>query len=648
MKASLEDKIRDAMAFRDRLSLSPSQLPRNGGRLLPNESSKLSGSIQESAEAIPRPDTSACGGGKKMVKIDPNVQMSAERMYNTAKLQQKKIEAMRLEKEKELTFTPELVSSRNKREATVSDGQRFETLYQDSVHRRQKIEQEREKSKLNKECTFTPRTTALPKSLKKKLAKRPPSPLRAGDRLFANAKEIEEKKKALREQLEQSENLTFKPEITEKAKRAASGDALARAHSLHAAHKDRDKKIEQKRGEIELKGCTFKPKINRQQAAGTASSPKPATVQDRLIQYASKVEQKREQRRKELEAEEKQECTFAPKIAALAPPSEGSASCADSEVQPPSGEIHDRLYREAQVREHRKAQLAQQHDQSRGITFEPNAGKEAKRKVDPSVFERLSLASKKTAQEQELLKAKEEQELKNCTFAPNINRKNRLKRRESKEKVWNRLHKEREGVELERTRTRRMSEVKDCTFAPKVNRPRRDSASTTPSQNDQGFWNRLSTDNGRAQKIDKLKRSIEERERASCTFQPKLFARPPSPRPSEREKQGIFERLSCTKSLDQKKKEREKERQARELEECTFAPKIGKVSHALGALKTSSVDSQEERQEVDLETKVEPRSNDAKTGFLQRLEDQAGKQARLQQESKAKGQKAADNTEIPT
>ena len=632
MKGSLEDKIRDAMAFKDRLSLSPSQVSRTKPVLVPRQPEAIF--PQSGTPAPANPPTPG-------VRIDPAVQMSSERLYNNAKLQQEKLETLRQKREKELTFTPELISSRNKRDATLSQGERFETLYQDSLQRRKKIEEEQEKAKLNKECTFTPRTTDLPRSLRKKWVNRPPSPGRSGDRLYANAKIMELKKKLLREQMEQKENLTFKPEITEKAKRASSGDAMARAHSLYASHKDQAKKIEEKSKEYELKGCTFKPKINRQPVTEKGATPEPATVQERLLQYGSKVEKKRQQRRKELEDQRNQECTFVPKIASLAANTASTLS-SDAEIKPPSGEIHDRLYREAQDREQRKTMLAHEHDKASGITFAPNITNEPKRKVDPAVFDRLSAPSRRAAQEEEMLKTREQQELKHCTFAPNISSApNRLKRRESGEKVWNRLHKERDGVEQERTRTRRRSEVKDCTFAPKVNKPRKNSVTTANSKTDQEYWKRLSGDDRRAQKIKDLKRSIEEKERASCTFKPKLYARPPSPRLRE-SKQSIFERLSCTKELDKKKKQREEERQARELEECTFAPKI---SESPRVLKKPSVESiVEQVPKIALESKQQPRNNVPKKGFLQRLEDQATSESKCEEDAQA----LQEGTEKPT
>ena len=74
-----------------------------------------------------------------------------------------------------------------------------------------------------------------------------------------------------------------------------------------------------------------------------------------------------------------------------------------------------------------------------------------------------------------------ERELAECTFKPRISKGSETTSFKSKQNIWDRLHGEREGVQLLRDEIKRQKDREHCTFQPTVSEASRTIASTVSS-----------------------------------------------------------------------------------------------------------------------------------------------------------------------
>uniref|UniRef100_A0A7S2RH79 Uncharacterized protein n=1 Tax=Mucochytrium quahogii TaxID=96639 RepID=A0A7S2RH79_9STRA len=451
------------------------------------------------------------------------------RLYEKALEQRAHLEKKREEAQKELSFSPKLVSSKKLRNkgATTPGRSRYDMLYESGKMKKNRLEQEAEKRRAHPDgCTFSPEVNAS----KRKSASKSQH-LKRSDQLYANAKTLEAKKKAMAKEVSRQEmsSCSFTPEITKKAKakRAASPGPSARMTEMYREHKEREDRLNSLRGKRELEACTFKPSINRRRKSDASGVPSAASVQERLTQYQHELERKKAEIKAKQAEELKKECTFKPEIKSRPPtPQRGRG--------PTEGAIHERLFHEAKQKKERQSELKGKHEQA-APKPRPSSARRS-RPGEASVFDRLA-TPKKTQAGNDKTEDLAVRELEECTFQPNALKTITNKKSSPGAGVpcWERLH--RESKEVKEVREEMKARQEKSTSVVKL----RNSVGGTGKP----IWERLNEDG------KKVKDKAEERERermaqemAECTFKPQISVDTP-------QKAGtpIWDRLAASKAV---------------------------------------------------------------------------------------------------
>jgi len=452
-------------------------------------------------------------------------------MRAKAEQQRKRDEAIKNEN----SFNPTLISSKKLRNRTNTPGRnRHEVLYQ-KASARQAATPTREL----KECTFTPQTN------KRKTPKQESSPASRAERLYADAKLLEKKRKDKAEQIRrEQENFTFKPQITARARsiRPASPNPTSRTTELHKQYQGKAERLSAAKEALETKDCTFKPKINeRRSSSGSAPAPV-GTVQDRLAEYHKQLEAKREALRLKALEEEKKELTFQPNISRRpqTPTRTGRGPAADT--------IHNRLYEEASSREVNQ-------------NTEEDDTKEVANKVRPNSASTQRLSTPKMAHEAANQAAGAE-DLRECTFKPNAKKCCAISANgtatsigeRSSQPLWERLHKESKGIKERRETLMMQKEMDECSFKPNINRsPTSEDQKKKKSSSQKPIWDRLNSD-ARKKKLDELEKAKADLELASCTFKPQISNSGQTSATTPAAKTPIWERLSTPNTNSSKRR----------------------------------------------------------------------------------------------
>mmetsp|Transcript_10670 Transcript_10670/g.21008 ORF Transcript_10670/g.21008 Transcript_10670/m.21008 type:complete len:1055 (-) Transcript_10670:69-3233(-) len=544
--------------------------------------------------------------------------------------------------QREASFSPKLVSSKKIREnrGTTPGKSRYEMLYADAATRQQQMQRRVSENTTPDGCTFTPKTTryrrkssvdaankdgsapttsadgsvgdgampGTPGSVNESGARDSPGTARRSESLYANAKALQAKRKSLLENRlrEEVKECSFTPKITARAqaKRAASPGPTARMTELYQEAKAKEARIQAAKERRELEGCTFQPNINRRRSSSGAAAPTPSpdAVQERLARFQKDSERRREKLRQAQLEKEREELTFQPNIRTKSRPSTPQRG-------PSQAAIHERLYSEA-------TKQRKQREAAEAAKDAPDGSKAVKRPPSPGVFDRLatpktSAGASDTREEQLAI-----EELKECTFSPNTRPGSAPRSRRSvgsaagltrgssggpSEAIWNRLSKEHDGVRELRDEMRKQRELSECTFKPTIN--------GTPSASDKAsadnvsrassstpIWQRLTDEGKRAkQREEELARKKEAQELADCTFQPKISKHQTEDAAEEtssskagsfKESKPIWERLADTKTLAEKQDALERQRAESELKNCTFAPQLSPKEENPKSLKS--------------------------------------------------------------
>ena len=386
------------------------------------------------------------------------------RLYSDAR---KKQEDAKIPPKPEHTFKPNVPqrSNSNVKARAKSPIDTSNRLYQTSA--RQPRSQE-------PAGTFKPTISKRAKSLERNPG------ISTADRLYAQAVMAKEKQEKMREQARQQEDasLTFAPSTNESSKPKEKGKSAPVSARMQSYIEQRNKKIEEARKEKEAREAaefTGRPSIGngKKRDSKTTTTSSGANVFDRLTKAAAQPEP------------EKDPNTYKPTMFTTKRSQSASKAVRRStgmETSTSSEPIHDRLFKEA---EQRRRELAAERDLARQeeekqLTFTPqissrvNDGSHEVHQNDSngtpmSVFKRLNSISKEEIVKKNE-KIKQEKELEECTFHPEINVKS-SGLFQAAEPVHVRLMKEAERQQqLKKHFADRKAEeeLMECTFAPNL------------------------------------------------------------------------------------------------------------------------------------------------------------------------------------
>lgn len=276
----------------------------------------------------------------------------------------------------------------------------------------------------------------------------------SSQRMYREAEKLkaknEEKKKKVEESMKK--DYTFKPNVNATPKKDGKEDTtlgtMTHSERLQKYAADKAKRLEEAkkaREENELKGCSFKPKLNSRGGASSASPPAGGSA------------------RKPIPSAEDEECTFKPQLAT-------SASKVTPAVSTTSSvSVHERLFKEgtAAIRDHEdQRQRLLEEEVQKKCTFAPQLTSRSagESHTTGDVFTRLSQSRK-----EDLSEVKAALELSDCTFRPHISELAESVRTEGE--VHERLNSLAETLRREakiREELKVQNELKDATFSPEI------------------------------------------------------------------------------------------------------------------------------------------------------------------------------------
>lgn len=420
-------------------------------------------------------------------------------------------------------------SSAGRRKAPMDTSTR---LYERAAEMREKLEAKRRERP--KGCTFSPATSTAPR----------PSSRKA-------------ERKSRRVPVEESApTYSFKPAITEKGRMSSSSPLYAQARTVK-------EKLERERA-APPKGCTFKPEISpRARSASPVGRRKPIyeRLHDSAGETAAKRAEEAERRRKAEEEEysrhtpptkradgksmaqrsaeylsEKEkklarlreareqlaaaEATFAPRVNHHRTPPRDDDACSATSSSVGSA-VHDRLYRSSQTLAAKERELRRARDQRElaECSFQPELPAAARRHSSSSSSRLLDDTRDVAAIRDELKRARE---LEGCTFTPAVGR-SPVGGREKKTPAYERLARcDTAGKAAERGRLRAERETQGCTFRPRTGR--------SPARNaSKPVFDRMKDDENarRARSVERARRR-EDEERQTLEKKNRIAKRSPS------------------------------------------------------------------------------------------------------------------------
>lgn len=227
-----------------------------------------------------------------------------------------------------------------------------------------KLRREARSEEVDEACTFAPKVGNT--------SKRPS----AGETdrfaaLHEEAKQLQAKKQELQRKHEE-ETCTFRPEITSKAKHLARDTGRPRYENLYKQARELKQKREEKalaKKEQEKEECSFKPKIK------ATKSP----VKTKPLYDAEREKQKQALREQKKAETEMSECTFKPKVLSKKPSTKPEAGSITAE----EGKIYDRLYRGGKAKDERieKMRKEREDEEKAKAPFQPQLATAASQKT---------------------------------------------------------------------------------------------------------------------------------------------------------------------------------------------------------------------------------------------------------------------------
>ena len=327
----------------------------------------------------------------------------------------------------------------------------------------------------NREQGLYAEVTGMPKiSRRASLIKREGSVDDIGDRMYEAAKEHKENKDRIAAELKKKEDaeITFSP-VLNKNRQNATGETLP--ERMERYERERQLRIEKsikKREEEDALTHTFKPRIKvHREAEGS----KVDNVYDRLSK-GHRVDSKSNGAKGEQGNRSRSSSTTSNNINSTGRSSSPNKT-GDGEGDKPL-QFHERMHNEATKRQLRRDQKAKEAylKVEKANTFKPSIPDYGSERgvATKSIFDRLLDGSRQKLAEK-CAKIKEKNDLKECTFKPNINRKS-SKLVNSFRPVINDVHErlaaeadKQRRLEGEREKERLSAEMKDVTFTPRIN-----------------------------------------------------------------------------------------------------------------------------------------------------------------------------------
>ena len=360
-------------------------------------------------------------------------------------------------------------------------------------------------------------------------------------------------------------------------------------------------------------GCTFNPTISRRsKRLGSISGKatrRSGNAFERLYKNAEITKHSIEKLREE---ELMEQCTFQPKINTSSSAIKKKSNKNKNSVNNNSnsgGRVSrfDRLYEDAAQSRAKLAKKKIDHD-SKVLTFKPKITSRGSRSRSPGGRKRYEMLYNDGKKEriQRRKQEKDEKEIVGCTFQPKINRRRSSSARRSRgsdkapKDVYARLQEygKRTNAKLKKKReakdkaelealglvvaTDNNTSLGDGNSPNKKLSPK-NAHKMTKEEIDKSV-NRLSNEYIKKRDAKLKKREKELKKEEGLTFRPSIkpYRRPQSARrarPNEKPQSKIWERLHRQSQDTAKRQERIKQAKVeREMEECTFKPKVGKRS----------------------------------------------------------------------
>lgn len=340
-------------------------------------------------------------------------------LYDDAKVRKDKLAAkVKLQEDRAVaSFKPEKIAKPYRRRKTATESGSAATLARatnrfDRLHLQATLSQKHKKeveAARPVNCTFHPKLSKKSSCYKPKIA----GP--AGERMFKQATEAQQRRKQL-EQIEGIRGCTFAPKINKKV--SATRPKL---YDLDGLIKKK-LGLEQKRMEEEIKNCTFEPTLapNTQKIA-SSSRPSSSTIYDRLHAEAKKQEEKLDSMRKALVDNTMSECTFSPEITKQRA-KDASPGIDLKNVSYYSKNVSDRLYEHGVAMQERKKKALEEGGGHENYAFAKTVSTGVKTQLYDRLYkEGLSHQKKKNSAPdyKSLANARlEDMDLRECTFTP--------------------------------------------------------------------------------------------------------------------------------------------------------------------------------------------------------------------------------------
>eukprot|EP00948_MAST-09A_sp_MAST-9A-sp1_P002311 g2311.t1 len=329
-------------------------------------------------------ESSAMNNSTSSVNLDsPGMATGSrtEQLYNQHARYLKKME----QRQKDLvatscTFSPQVNRRRLKGSSSekVSRKARLKNLYEDAAKREKALETKREKSKVDPQCTFTPKTNKYRRRSKGLSAEKDQKLNASGKgRLMQLYEDAHQREKNLEGKRKKYAALPFSPKINKfQSWKGRESNVVNRLYNPEKFRHDKEER-EAERVRHELQACTFKPHLSTK-TGKWADHPNGLVASNRLYHDA---EVRREKHKKEVNDEiekEKETCTFSPKI--------NKAQNDSGTVESPM-HAANRLFHDAEKMRARVKDLQKQFMHS--YSFRPHINKRS-----------LKLASKHTSEEE--------------------------------------------------------------------------------------------------------------------------------------------------------------------------------------------------------------------------------------------------------
>ena len=447
-----------------------------------------------------------------------------------------------------------------------------------------------------------------------------------------------------------------------KLKRSPSGGqaSMSRINQLYESHKKKQEKLN-KRRELEKaspQGCTFQPKLEKRLSRSSdkfrveKTKTKKKASGDRgnpfeRLYAGHKATQEKIARARAAKLEEK--CTFKPRINK---PRKKKNSQGDSTrslaTQKTVGSRHDLLYQTASAYE-LKRQKSMQTLGMEECTFSPktNSHRRSAPKNRSPLYDGEAIRIAQDVRNQK----RREQELKHCTFEPNINRRGaHMSTVADGTAAGERLYKNAESLRQKRMKASMDAAAKEeveCTFKPKLSTKK--SIRKKASTSGETAFDRLY---GNAQKQREAREAAMQRASLEYEFQPKInnksreLARHSDDRSLHEYlyKEGLAKTLQRQSQGDYKTTMRHR-LEEEELEKCTFDPKLWKNAQQRKAEEARAAAERAHHDQIALEALELEKKRALLAEEHFKVEQARAKEAELERE-KAKAELEREKAEV--